>query len=96
MSEIGGNAAYRVSPDFHIGSLQLSGAIGPAIQRLRRETASLRAVSRWPGMNIDRAVRMLNGLYLLSGLMVLRMHPAARKEPSTRPGGWLAWIKKSR
>jgi hypothetical protein len=76
--------------------LQLSGAIGPAIQRLRRETASLRAISRWPGMNVDRAVRLLNGLYLLSGLMVLRMHPAARKEPTTRPSGWLSWIKKSR
>jgi hypothetical protein len=48
-------------------------------------------------MNIDRAVRMLNGLYLLSGLMVLRMHPAARAEPTiSRPGGWLGWIKKSR
>jgi hypothetical protein len=47
-------------------------------------------------MNIDRAVRMLNGLYLLSGLMVLRMHPAARAEPSTRPSGWLGWIRRSR
>jgi hypothetical protein len=96
MQEISGNAAYRVSPDFHIGSLPLSGAIGPAFQRLRRETASLRAISRWPGMNIDRAVRLLNALYLSSGLMVLRMHPAARKEPSTRPSGWLGWIKRSR
>jgi hypothetical protein len=96
MNEIGGSAAYRVSPDFHLGSLPLSGAIGPALHRLRRETASLRAISRWPGMNIDRAVRMLNGLYLLSGLMVLRMHPAARKEPTTHASGWLSWIKKSR
>jgi hypothetical protein len=47
-------------------------------------------------MNIDRAVRMLNGMYLLSGLMVLRMHPAARKEPSTQSSGWLSWIRKSR
>jgi hypothetical protein len=97
INEIGGNAAYRVSPDFHIGTLPAAGAIGPAVQRLRRETASLRSISRWPGMNIDRAVRMLNGLYLLSGLMVLRMHPAARAEPSTRPsGGWLGWIRKGR
>ena len=96
INEIGGNAAYRVSPDFHLGSLPLAGAVGPAFQRLRRETASLRAVSGWPGMNIDRAVRLLNSLYLLSGLMVLRMHPAARKEPSTQPSGWLSWIRKSR
>lgn len=96
IAEIGGNAAYRVSPDFHLGSLPLAGALGPAFQRLRRETASLRAISIWPGMNLDRAVRLLNGLYLLSGLMVLRMHPAARKEPTTQPGGWLSWIRKTR
>jgi hypothetical protein len=36
-------------------------------------------------------------LYLLSGLMVLRMHPAARAEPTTPPsGGWLGWIRKGR
>ena len=80
INEIGGNAAYRVSPDFHLGSLPVSGAIGPAFQRLRRETASLRAISRWPGMNIDRAVRLLNALYLLSGLMVLRMRASAGSE----------------
>ncbi|MBE7419056.1 MAG: hypothetical protein HS128_15190 [Ideonella sp.] len=96
IDEISGSAAYRISPDFHLGSLAVSGALGPVIQRLRRETASLRAISRWPGMTVDRAVRLLNGLYLLSGLMVLRMHPAARKEPSTQSSGWLGWIKKSR
>lgn len=97
LSEISGNAAYRVAPDFHVGTLQMAGAVGPAFQRLRRETASLKAIAKWPGMNIDRTIRLLNGLYLLSGLMVLRMHPAARKEPAAHAGsGWLGWIRKSR
>jgi hypothetical protein len=96
LGEISGNAAYRVAPDFHIGLLPLGGAVGPAFTRLRRETASLKAIAKWPGMNIDRTIRMLNALYLLSGLMVLRMHPAARKEPSTTGPEWLSWIRKSR
>lgn len=97
LTEISGNAAYRVAPDFHVGTLPMAGAVGPAFQRLRRETASLKAIAKWPGMNVDRAIRLLNGLYLMSGLMVLRMHPAARKEPTADAGsGWLGWIRKSR
>lgn len=97
LAEISGNAAYRVAPDFHLGTLPLSGALAPAFTRLRRETASLKAIAKWPGMNVDRAIRLLNALYLGSGLMVLRMHPAARKEPSTSTGPeWLAWIRRGR
>lgn len=97
LSEISGNAAYRVASDFHVGTLPLAGALGPAFTRLRRETASLKVIAKWPGMNIDRATRLLNSLYLLSGLMVLRMHPAARKEPSTTTGPeWLSWMRRSR
>lgn len=96
LGEISGNAAYRVAPDFHVGLLPLAGAVGPAFTRLRRETASLKAIAKWPGMNIDRTIRLLNALYLLSGLMVLRMHPAARKEPTTTGPEWLSWIRKGR
>jgi hypothetical protein len=94
IGEIGGNAAYRIASDFHLGALPMSGAIGPAILRLRRETASLRSIAKWPGMNVDRSIRMLNALYLLSGLMVFRTHSAARKEPSSTGRDWLAWMKK--
>ncbi|MFO1220479.1 MAG: hypothetical protein U1E89_19115 [Burkholderiaceae bacterium] len=97
LDEISGNAAYRVAPDFHVGTIQISGAVAPAFQRLRVEAASLKAIAKWPGMNLDRAIRMVNALYLLSGLMVLRMHPAARKEPTAGVGsGFLGWIRKSR
>jgi hypothetical protein len=95
INEIGGNAAYRIAPDFHLGSLPLGGALGPALNRLRRETESLRAIARWPGMNTDRAIRMLNSLYLLSALMVFRTHPAARAEPSSAGRDWLSWVRRS-
>jgi hypothetical protein len=32
-------------------------------------------------MSADRASRLLNALYLATGLMVTRSHPAARSEP---------------
>jgi hypothetical protein len=63
--------------------------VGSAAARLRRETASLRAMCAWPGMSAERASRLLNGLYLTSALMASRAHPAARPEPRA----WLDIIR---
>jgi hypothetical protein len=53
--------------------LQAPGAIGSAIARLRAKPASAREIAGWPGMNGERASRLLNALYLTSNLMVLRV-----------------------
>ncbi len=79
LAEIAGNAAYRVTLSRE-ARLFAPGALGPAAERLRRDTASLRDIAKWPGMSIDRACRLLNALYLTSALMVMRSHPAARQE----------------
>ena len=79
LAEIAGNAAYRVTLSRE-DRLLAPGALGPAADRLRRETVSLRDIARWPGMSTDRACRLLNALYLTSALMVMRSHPAARTE----------------
>jgi hypothetical protein len=80
LSEIGGTAAYRVlrmpPPE-----LPAPGALRPSIERLHRETASLRAIAGWPGMDVERASRLVNALYLTSSLMVTRTAAAARTEP---------------
>jgi hypothetical protein len=47
------------------------------VQRLQREAASLDDIARWPGLNRERATRLLNGVYLQAGLIVSRAHPAA-------------------
>lgn len=86
LTEIGGRAAYRVAPGRSDDLPPLRGALGPAVVRLRGETASLREMSRWPGLGLERASRLLNGLYLSGSLMVTRSHPAAREEPQP---GWL-------
>jgi len=79
LSEIAGPAAYRVTLSRE-DRLLAPGALGPAADRLRTESAPLREIARWLGMSTDRASRLLNALYLTSALMVLRSHPAARPE----------------
>jgi hypothetical protein len=46
--------------------------------RLRSQIASLQEIAGWPGMDRERAARLLNAAYLQGGLMVLRSHAAAR------------------
>jgi hypothetical protein len=60
--------------------------MGSAVERLRRESVSMRDIAAWPGMNAERAARLLNGLYLTSDLIVTRAHHAARSEPGSLRG----------
>jgi hypothetical protein len=50
------------------------------VARLKREAVNLRELSQWPGFDRERAMRLLNGLYLQAGLMVSRTHPAATND----------------
>jgi len=81
LAEIGGTAAYRAFKNPADDGLVAPGALGPAVERLRRESVSLRDMSGWPGLSVERASRLLNALYLASALLVTRTHPAARNEP---------------
>lgn len=95
LAEIAGTAAYRALKNPADEGLALGGAMRSAAQRLRRETVSLRTVCAWPGMDVERASRLLNALYLQSALLVTRAHPAAH---DNKPGGWLdrlRWNKRS-
>lgn len=77
LPEITGPAAYRIAPTTDLAALALGDTLGPAVQRLQREAASLDDIARWPGLNRERATRLLNGVYLQAGLIVSRAHPAA-------------------
>ncbi len=80
LPEIAGQAAYRVTPTLDLRTLDLSGTLAAACERLKRQTTSLREIAEWPGFDRARAMRLLNGLYLQPGLMVSRTHPAATNE----------------
>ncbi|WP_280153660.1 hypothetical protein [Piscinibacter sp. XHJ-5] len=80
LPEIGGPAVYRVTPGLHLGSLPVNGPLLAAIYRLRSESSTMSDIAEWPGMDRERAVRLLNALYLQAGLMVSRSHPDAINE----------------
>ena len=82
LAEIAGTAAYRAIKDPEAEGVVLGGALRSAAQRLRRETVALRDIAAWPGMSIERASRLLNGLYLSTSLLATRAHPAARPPPA--------------
>jgi hypothetical protein len=75
LPEIGGNAAYRVNPGADLGLLDMGGSLAQAVQRLRKLPTPLREVQAWPGFDRDRAMRLLNALYLQSALIVSRATP---------------------
>ena len=85
LPELVGQAAYRVSPGLSLGGLSVPGAMAACITRLRRRTCNLREITSWPGVGPERAMRLLNALYLQSGLIVSRTHPAATND------GWTGY-----
>jgi hypothetical protein len=80
LPELSGQAAYRVAPGVSLGRLEVPGAMAACITRLRRQTCNLRDLAEWQGIGPQRAMRLLNALYLQSGLIVSRSHPAATNE----------------
>lgn len=88
LQEIGGTAAYRVLRNPRVDDLPLPGALGPAAERLRRESSSLKQIAGWTGMSAERGARLLNALYLGANLMVSRSAATARPEPRRGLFGW--------
>lgn len=80
LPEIPPSAAYRIPPGVELKGLALEGSLAQAVQRLRRGATNLREMSGWPGFDRERAMRLLNALYLQAGLMVTRTHPAATND----------------
>ncbi len=77
LPELAGPAAYRVAPGISLTGLDVPGTMAACITRLRRQTCNLADIAGWPDVGPERATRLLNALYLQSGLIVSRSHPAA-------------------
>lgn len=93
LDDIAGRVAYRVSADFIDEGHTLAGALSPVLRRLRVEIATLDQIARWPGMDAERTGRLLNGVYLQGGLIVLRSHRLARQGRTSR---WMGWFRSDR
>jgi len=44
------------------------------------QTSNLREMAGWPGFDRERAMRLLNALYLQAGLIISRTNPAATND----------------
>ena len=77
LPEIVGPAVYRVAPGLDLGALPASGLLKAAIVRLRGLASNLNEIAGWPGLDRERAARLLNALYLQAGLIISRSHPDA-------------------
>ncbi|HET7793111.1 MAG TPA: hypothetical protein VFL64_06975, partial [Rhizobacter sp.] len=75
LPEIAGQVAYRVAPGIDLSGLRVTGALPAAIQKLQGDRYTLREMTDWPGFDAERAARLLNALYLQSGLIVSRTRP---------------------
>jgi hypothetical protein len=78
LSDIAGPAAYRLVTGPSGERPSAPGALGSALERLQRDSALLREVAQWPGMSMERASRLLNGMYLSGSLLITRTHPRAQ------------------
>lgn len=75
LPEIAEPATYRVTPGVNLELLAPSSPLAAAVQRLQGPTTPLRDIAGWAGFDRDRAIRLLNALYLQSALIVTRSHP---------------------
>ena len=80
LPELAGQMAYRLAPGVNLDLLDMPAVLAEAIARLRGQSCNLNEIASWPGLNADRAMRLLNALYLQSALIVSRSHPAATNE----------------
>ena len=75
LPEIAGPAVCRVNHGLDPSGLRVPGTLLAAVYRLRRDAYAVREIARWPGLGRERAERLLNALYLQSGLIVSRSLP---------------------
>jgi hypothetical protein len=79
LPEIDGRACYRLSPVLAVAKLPVDAAAARVLRRMRRDALALDDIAAEPGIGLERACRMLNGIYLQAGLITLRASPAARQ-----------------
>jgi hypothetical protein len=80
LPEIAGPAVYRVAPSLEIAAIPVPAALKSVIERMRRRAVPLTSIAEWPTLDRERAARLLNALYLQSGLIVSRSHPDAVRD----------------
>lgn len=95
LPEIAGPACYRTAPGVPVESLRLRPGHRLAMERMRSHPTTLRELAELPGLDRDKAARLLNGLYLQAGLIISRTLPAALSAAGLTEG-WLPALRRRR
>jgi hypothetical protein len=80
LPEIAGNACYRTTPGLNPRDLPMTAAQRAVIRQMRTQPLTLREVADLTGQGRDQAAKLLNALYLQSGLIVSRTLQAGHGE----------------
>lgn len=75
LPEIAGSACYRTTPGLDLRSLPVDGVHRAVIRRMRDQPMSVRDIVDISGLRPEAVARLLNALYLQSGLIVSRTSP---------------------
>jgi hypothetical protein len=84
LPEVAGPAKYRLAPTWSENGLPIDATLLPLLQRMRGEALSLEALADWTVPQRLPVRRLLNALYLQSGLIVTRAFSTAQREPAVR------------
>jgi hypothetical protein len=75
LPELAGPARYRLSAGLSLAGLPIDNMTMPLLEKMRNRPVSLNELAGWTVLGRPRVRRLLNALYLQSGLMITRAFP---------------------
>jgi hypothetical protein len=85
LPEVAGPAKYRLAPTWSESGLPIDPLLLPLLQRMRSDSLSQQELSDWTVAQRLPVRRLLNALYLQSGLIVSRAFSTHQREAKPRP-----------
>lgn len=77
LPEIAGPANYRLTPSLHLSGLPMHNGLPPVLQKMRSRPCTVDELAHGTSLGPTQVKRLLNAVYLQSGLIVTRSLPKA-------------------
>jgi hypothetical protein len=75
LPEIAGPANYRLTPSLHLSGLPMHSGLLPVLQKMRSRPCTVDELAHGTSLGPTQVKRLLNAVYLQSGLIVTRSSP---------------------
>ena len=75
LPEIAEPARYRLTPSLHLSGLPMHGGLQTVLQKMRNQACTVHELAHETPLGPTQVKRLLNALYLQSGLIVTRSSP---------------------